>query len=81
MSKDDPHPRSCRIEWSDGRVFSCASYEDAKEWILHEHPHAVIESDNGDVDQVLAWRDARTAGMPDSAVAVIRFGEASDDAD
>ena len=67
--------RPCRIEWSDG-IYGLATitdYDTACDLILAVYPHAVIESDNGDVDEILAWRDAQTAGLPDSAVAVIVF--------
>jgi hypothetical protein len=65
--------RPCCIEWSDGRITFEPDYESAREHILAYHRHAVIESDNGDVDEILCWRDARTAGLDDSAIAVIRF--------
>jgi hypothetical protein len=65
--------RPCCIEWSDGRVEFCADSEQARDIILWQHSHAVIESDNGDVDEILCWRNAQTAGLDDSAIAVIRF--------
>jgi hypothetical protein len=66
--------RPCRIEWSKwGLVSGLTDQANARELIYNAYPHAVIESDNGEVDQVLAWRDAQTAGLEGSAVAVIRF--------
>jgi hypothetical protein len=66
--------RPCRIEWSYGRRETyCADYEQACEIIQAAHRHCVIESDNGELDEILCWKNSRMAGLHNSTIAVIRF--------